>query len=40
MNIKDYMFKVGIEAKKASFLTASASSLKKNKFLKIINLTQ
>ena len=38
MNIKDYMFKVGIEAKKASFLTASAPSLQKNKFLN--NLAQ
>jgi glutamate-5-semialdehyde dehydrogenase len=33
MNIKNYMLKIGTEAKKASFVTASASSLQKNKFL-------
>jgi hypothetical protein len=35
MDIKDYMLKIGTEAKKASFVTASASSLQKNKFLNI-----
>ena len=33
MDIKNYMLKIGTEAKKASFVTASASSLQKNKFL-------
>ena len=33
MNIKNYMLKIGTEAKKASFVIASASSLQKNKFL-------
>ena len=33
MNIKDYMLKIGYEAKNASFKTASATTLEKNKFL-------
>ena len=33
MDIKNYMLKIGTEAKKASFVIASASSLQKNKFL-------
>jgi len=33
MNIKDYILKIGIEAKKASFATASATSLQKDNFL-------
>ena len=33
MNIKDYILKIGIEAKKASFATASATSSQKNHFL-------
>jgi|TARA_B110000014_G_C20125060_1_gene598552 glutamate-5-semialdehyde dehydrogenase len=33
MDIKDYMIKVGSEARNASFRIASASSLQKNKFL-------
>ena len=33
MDIKDYILKIGIEAKKASFATASATSSQKNHFL-------
>ena len=33
MNIKNYMLNIGDEAKKASFETASATNIKKNKFL-------
>ena len=33
MNIKNYMLKIGQEAKKASFKTASATTIQKNKFL-------
>ena len=33
MDIKDYILKIGIEAKKASFATASATSLQKDNFL-------
>ncbi len=33
MDIKNYMFNIGREAKKASFATASATTLQKNKFL-------
>jgi len=33
MNIKDYMLKIGYEAKNASFKTAAATTLEKNKFL-------
>ncbi|MFL2980277.1 MAG: glutamate-5-semialdehyde dehydrogenase [Methylophilaceae bacterium] len=33
MNIKNYMLKIGEQAKKSSFLTASATSVQKNNFL-------
>ena len=33
MDIKDYMFKIGDEARKASFFTSSATSEQKNNFL-------
>jgi glutamate-5-semialdehyde dehydrogenase len=33
MNIKDYILKIGIEARKASFRTASATTKQKNNFL-------
>ena len=33
MNIKNYMLNIGDEAKKASFETASATNIKKNKFV-------
>ena len=33
MNIKNYMLKIGQQAKKASFKTASATTIQKNKFL-------